>query len=85
MIVSLPSLGKLRPIGAHAFLVVEPAAGMRERQRHRCQALGGRVHHDHGVLFPGLAGCLVPNPAPKVDHLLPVAIEAARSRLFLLR
>ena len=46
-------LGELRPVGAHAFFVVEPAPRMGDRQRHRGQALGGRVDHDHGVFSQG--------------------------------
>jgi hypothetical protein len=52
----LAALGKLRPVGADAFLIIEPATGMRERKRHRREALGGGVHQDHRVLLPRLAG-----------------------------
>jgi hypothetical protein len=73
----LAALGELRPIAAHAFVVVEPASRMRERKRHRSEPLGGGVDDHHGVLLPWLAGGLVADAAPQIDHLLPAAIDAA--------
>jgi hypothetical protein len=79
----LATLGKLRPVGAHPFFIVEPAARMRERKRHCCRALGGGVHDDHGVLIPWLTRCLVAYSSPQVDDFLPAAIDAAgRTQLF---
>ena len=75
--VVLALLGELRPVRAHPLFVIEPAARVGHRHGHGRQALGRREHQDHGVLFPRLAGRLVPNPAPQVDHLLAVAVDAA--------
>ena len=70
-------LRELRPVRAHPFLVVEPAAGVGDRQRHRGQPLGGRVDDDHGVLLPRLAGLLVSDAAPEVNDLLAAMIGTA--------
>ena len=78
----LALLGELRPVGGDAFLVVEPAPGMGERQRHRRQALGGRVDENHGVLFPRLAGRLVPHTAPQVNDLLAPVVHATGAAQF---
>ena len=51
---------------------------MRERKRHRCKALGGGVHDDHGILFPWLTSCLVAYSSPQVDYLVAVLINATR-------
>src|SRR5690606_2625941 len=56
---------------------VEPAARVRERERHGSQALGGRVDQDHGAFFPRLAGRLVARAAPQVDDLLAAVVGAA--------
>ena len=53
MMASFPVLGKLRPVSADALLVVEPASRMSDGESHRRQALGCRVHQDHGVVFQG--------------------------------
>ena len=45
---------------------------MCQRQRHRGQTLGGRVHQHHGVFLPGFAGRLVAQTSPQVDHFLAV-------------
>ena len=66
----LAVLRELRPVRADPFFVVEPSARVRDGERHRGQALGGRVDDHHRVLLPGLAGPLVPNAAPQVDDLL---------------
>src|SRR5262245_50279549 len=50
---------------------------MGECERHRRQALGGRVHDDHRVFFPGLSSSLVPDAAPEIDDLPAVKIRAA--------
>jgi len=50
---------------------------MRERQRHRGQALGGRVDDRHGALLPRLSGLSASNTAPEVDDLLAAMIGTA--------
>jgi hypothetical protein len=52
VIVLLAVLGELGPVRADAFFVVEPAARVGDGQRHRGQALGGRVDDDHRVPPP---------------------------------
>ena len=61
----LALLRELRPVGAHTFLVIEPASRVREGERHRGQALGGRVDDHHRVPLPGLAGLLVSDYRPR--------------------
>ena len=73
----LALLRELRPVRAHPLVVVEPAARMGEGQRHRGQALGGRVDEDHGVLLPRLARLLVADAAPEIDDLLAPVVRAA--------
>jgi hypothetical protein len=70
-------LREFRPIRAHPFVVVEPAAGMRDGERHRGEPLGGREDDYHRVLLPRFAGLLVADPAPEVDDLLASVIGAA--------
>jgi hypothetical protein len=72
-------LSELRPVLADQLLVVEPASRVRYGERHRCQALCGRVDDHHGVLLPGFAASLVPNAAPQVDDLFTTVIGAAGS------
>ncbi len=60
----LALLGELRPVRAHALVVIEPAARVSQCERHRRKPLGGRVGEDHRVLFPRLAGGLVADPTP---------------------
>ena len=50
--VVLAGLGELGPVGGHALVVVEPAARMGERQRHRRQSLRGGVDEHERVLAP---------------------------------
>ena len=75
-------LRELGPVGGHPLLVVEPAAGVRERQRHGCQALGGRVDDDHRVPFPGFARLLVADAAPEIDDFLAAMIGTAGTTQF---
>lgn len=75
-------LGKLRPVLADPFLVVEPPPGMGDGQGHRSQALGGRVDHHHGVLLPRFAGRLVPYASPQVDDLLASIVHATGAAKF---
>ena len=70
-------LRELRPVRGHPLFVIEPAARVGEGERHRGQALGGRVDDHHGVLLPRLAGLLVANAAPEVDDLLAAVIDTA--------
>ena len=70
-------LRELRPVRAHPFFVIEPAARVRDGKRHRGQALGGRVDDHHRVLLPGLARLLVSDTAPDVDDLLAAVIGTA--------
>ena len=55
---------------------------MGERQGHRRQPLGGRVHNDHRVPLPGLARQLVPNSAPQIDDFLAAIVGAAGAAQF---
>jgi len=80
--VLLAVLGEFRPVAADALLVVEPAAGVGQCERHRGQALGGRVDQDHGVLLPRLAGRLVAHAAPQVNDLLAPVIHATGAAQF---
>ena len=82
MIRSLPCCANSGQYCAHAFLVVEPPARVRDGQRHRGQALGGRVDDHHGVLLPRLASLLVPDAAPQVDDFLAGTIGAAGAAQF---
>src|SRR6185369_17715885 len=79
----LPLLGELGPVGADALLVIEPAAGMGDRESHRRQALGCRIDDDHRVFQPRLAGRLVSHAAPQVDDLLPALIDATGAAQFM--
>src|SRR5262245_4545727 len=78
----LAPLAKLRPVRPHAFIVIEPSTGMRQRKCHRREAFGRRAHNDHGVFLPWFAGGLVPNPAPQVDDLFALTVYAARCAHF---
>src|SRR5262245_35297834 len=72
-------LRELRPVGAHPFVVVEPAARVRECQRHGSQALGSRVDYDHRVALPRLPRLLVADPTPQIHNLLAAVIHTARA------
>ena len=76
----LSLLRELGPVRGHPLFVVEPAAGVGERQGHGRQALRGRVDDDHRVLLPRLARLLVADAAPEVDDLLAVVIGSSRRR-----
>jgi hypothetical protein len=73
----LALLRELRPVPADRRFVVDPAARMGNGQRHRRQALGGRVDEDHGVPLPRLARRLVSDAAPHVDDLFASEVGAA--------
>jgi hypothetical protein len=75
--VLFADLSELGPIIGHALVVVEPAARMRQRKRHRREALARGVNDDHRVLLPEGAARRVANPAPEVDDFLALPIDAA--------
>ena len=77
MILLLSLLRELGPVRGHPLFVVEPPAGVGERQGHGSQALRGRVHDDHRVPLPRLARQLVADTAPEIDDLLAVLIDRA--------
>jgi hypothetical protein len=64
------------------MLVIQPAARVGNRERHRRQPLGRRVNDDHGVALPWIAGCLVPDTTPQVDYLLAAHVDAAGATQF---
>jgi hypothetical protein len=72
-------LRELRPLRAHAFLVVEPAPRVGDGECHGGQPFGGRVDEHHGVLLPGFAGVLIANTTPEVNDLVAAVICAARA------
>ena len=72
-------LRELGPVSGDSLFVIEPAAGMGDRQGHGGQALGGRVDEHHGAPLPRLACPLVPNTAPEVDDLLAAVVGTARA------
>jgi hypothetical protein len=67
----IPRVTRLPHSHTHPFFVVEPSAGVGDRQRHRGQALGGRVDDHHGVLLPRLAGLLVRTPPQRSTTFSP--------------
>src|SRR5262249_43066469 len=69
-------LRELGPVRADPLVVVEPAPRVRKGQRHRRQALGGRIDDDHRVAFPRVARLSVTNAAPQVDDLFAAEIGA---------
>ena len=75
----LARLREFRPVGGDALVVVEAAARVRQRQRHRRQPLGRRVDQDERVLRPRCARASVTHAAPQVDHLLAAAVRRAGS------
>ncbi len=78
----LAVLRKLGPVPGDSFFVVEPAAGVGDRERHRGEALRGGVDEHHRVPLPRLARLLVPGTAPEVDDLLAVVIDTAGATNF---
>ena len=73
----LPFLRELGPVRRHPLFVIEPAAGVGERQGHGCQSFRGRVDDDHRVLLPRFARLLVADTAPDVNDLLAANIGTA--------
>jgi hypothetical protein len=72
-------LREFRPVRRDPLVVIQPTPRMRERQRHRRQALSGRPDERHGVLLPRLARLTVAYAAPQVDDLLTIPVSAARA------
>ena len=75
----LALLRELRPVRAHAFLVVEPSARVGDGERHRRQPFGRGMDDHHRVLLPGLSRVLVPDAAPEIDGHLAAVIGTARA------
>src|SRR2546425_5089321 len=69
-------LGKLRPVRADALVVIKQAPRMGQRHGQAGHPLGGGVHYDHRILFPGLAGGLVADAAPQVHDFFPTVVNA---------
>ena len=76
---SLPCCANSGQYVRHPLVVVEPAAGVGDGERHGGQALRRRVDDHHGVLLPRLARLLVANAAPEIDDLLAAVVGAARA------
>jgi hypothetical protein len=78
----LAFLSELGPVARHALVVVEPAARVGERERHRCEPLRGRVHEHKCVLAPRLVTAGVAHPAPEIHHRVPAHVcRAGRAEL----
>jgi hypothetical protein len=75
--VALPRLRELGPVRRHALVIVEPAARVGQRERHRGEPLRGRVDEHERVLAPGLAVAGVAHASPQVDHLLAAHVGGA--------
>ncbi len=69
-------LGKLRPVRADALLVIKQTLRMSQGHSQARQALGGRVHYDHRILFPGFSRGLVADAAPQVHDFFPTVVDA---------
>src|SRR6188768_1033182 len=78
----LALLRELGPVGADAFFVIKPSARVGDRQRHRRQAFGGRMHDHHRVAFPWLTRLLVADTAPDVDDLPGALVGATGAAQF---
>src|SRR6185436_10039982 len=75
-------LRELRPVLAHSFFIVKPAARVSDGKRHGGQALGSRVDDDHGVFFPRLTRPLVPNAAPQINNVFTAMKNATGAAQF---
>ena len=73
----LALLREFRPIRTYALLKVQPSPRMGKRHGHGRQPLGSREDEDHRVLFPRLAGRLIANAPPQIDHLFALVVDAA--------
>ena len=71
----LPLLRELGPVSGHALFVVQPTAGVGDRESHRGETLGRRVDHHHGVRLPRRTGLLVADAAPEIDDLFAAMID----------
>ena len=72
---ALAVLGELGPVLGDRRVVVEPAARVRDRERHRREALGGRDDDDHRVLVPRRVAVGCAAATPQVDDLLAAPIR----------
>ena len=75
-------LRELWPIRTDRLVVVEPTSRVGNGEGHRCQAFGGRVHHDHRVLLPWLTRLFVPDTTPDVDDLFARFVDTASAAKF---
>ena len=66
---ALAVLGELRPVLGDRCLVIDPAARVRDGDRHRRETLGGRVDDDQGVLVPRCVPAQRAAAIPQIDHL----------------
>ena len=66
----LAVLRELGPVARDRRVVVEPAARVRDRQRHRREALGAGHDDDHRVLVPRRVAVGRAAAAPQIDDLL---------------
>jgi hypothetical protein len=78
----LAMLRKLGPVPGDSFFIVEPAAGVRDREGHRREALRGGIDEHHGVPLPRFARLLVAGAAPKINDLFAVAVDTAGATHF---
>ena len=68
---------ELRPVARHGLVVVEQPAAVRDGERDRRHALGGREPRDERALLPRRARHGVAVAAPQVDDLAAVAVDGA--------
>jgi hypothetical protein len=78
----LAVLGELGPIVGDRSLVVDPAARVCHRQRHRRQALGDGHSDNHGVLVPRRVAFWPAAAAPQIDNLLAAPVNRYRGADF---
>ena len=73
---ALAVLGELGPVLGDRRVVVDPAARVRDGNRHRRQTLGRRVDDDHRVLVPRCVAGGRAAATPQVDHLLATPVRS---------
>ena len=76
--LALARLRELGPVRRYALVVVEPAARVGQRERHRREPLRGRVHEHERVLLPRRPVARVADAAPEVHHLLAAHVRGDR-------
>ena len=79
VIRSLPCCANSGQYGRDPLVVVEPPSRVRERQRHRREALRRRIDEHHRVALPGGARGPVSYAAPDVDDRFALVVGAARA------